>query len=147
MELSSDPQISKCPEPILSGPRKPFPHCYHGHQFRAAGSGKVHYHYLVVTLVLVSAIIAPVLVSAVIAPPLKTAWRTVLIRVVLIRAVVVNIVLVVHIARCLLGLMMSALAVIGIHAWDLYERLFNKYNLGVVPLVSASLSTSPPTNL
>lgn len=67
------------------------------------------YYLLIVALILV-------LITSIIAPSLKTLGGIVLIGVILIRTLAVDVVLVVHVAGCLLGVVMSTLAVIGIHA-------------------------------
>lgn len=67
-------------------------------------------------LLIVALVLVLVLITSIIAPSLKTLGAIVLVGVILIRTLVVDVVLVVHFTGCLLGVVMSTLAVIGVHA-------------------------------
>ena len=78
---------------------------------------------------------------------LELLRSVILVWVVLVSVLAPDVVLVVHMAGILLGLMMSTLAVVSVHAWCQISFLFcilGRWHY--IPLVSASLSTSPPTN-
>lgn len=78
---------------------------------------------------------------------LELLRRPILICIVLVSIQVADIMLVVHVGGILFGLVVSTLAVVSVHAWDEFRAMI--CTLGrrqYTPLVSASLSTSPPTN-
>ena len=87
------------------------------------------------------------LVVAIAATALELRRSVILVWVVLVSVHAPDIMLVVHVAGIFLGLVVSTLAVVSVHAWYHVSSLFCKLaRQHCIPLVSASLSTSPPTN-